>query len=214
MNRKKVLLLKIYPLFITDWAAQPPRTLGNAHTMAKRRKPYGHISGTTMIPTVTGFMRTFVLLFNRPVWASQEQLMNLGKNTFPYRLTSGMHVLLVFFFCVIVSFALTNNTYTRIFPGYPPADHEVGNFLTTKRTEDESYRRACCFIDALFQHTNYTLEMELDSQWGIEKVAREFRILMTAGQTMKEHNEFRRRFYQQVVRIAEEKLMAEDVCLL
>ncbi|KAF8236900.1 hypothetical protein L208DRAFT_594211 [Tricholoma matsutake] len=94
--------------------------------------------------------------------------------------------------------------------GYPPADHEVGNFLTTKRTEDESYRRACCFIDALFQHTNYTLETELDSQWGIEKVAREFRILMTAGQTMKEHNEFRRRFYQQVVRIAEEKLTAED----
>jgi hypothetical protein len=101
----------------------------------------------------------------------------------------------------------------RIFPGYPPADHEVRNFLTTKGTEDESYRRAYCFIYALFQHTDHTLK-EFDLQWGIEKVAHEFRIRMTAGQTMKEHNEFRRRFYQQVVRIAEEKLMAEDVCLL
>ena len=82
-----------------------------------------------------------------------------------------------------------------------------------KGTEVESYRRACCFIDALFQHTYHTLEMEFYSQWGIETVAREFRILMTAGQTMKERNEFRRRFYQQVVRIAE-RLMAEDVCLL
>jgi hypothetical protein len=43
-------------------------------------------------------MRTLVLLFNHPVWASQEQLMNLGKNTFPYRLTSGMHYLLVYLF--------------------------------------------------------------------------------------------------------------------
>ena len=102
----------------------------------------------------------------------------------------------------------------RIFPGYPPADHEVRNFLTAKCTEDESYRRACCFIDALFQHTDHTLESEFDSRWGIEKVAREFRIRMTAGQTMKEHNEFRRRFYQQVVRIAEEKLIAEHVCFL
>jgi hypothetical protein len=64
----------------------------------------------------------------------------------------------------------------------------------------------------LFQHTDHTLKTEFDSQWEIEKVAREFRIVMTEGQTMKEHNEFRRRFYQQVVRIAE-KLMAEDVCL-
>jgi hypothetical protein len=103
--------------------------------------------------------------------------------------------------------------YAPIFPGYPPANHEVQDFSTTKGTEDESYRRACCFIDALFQHTDHTLKTEFDSQWEIEKVAREFRIVMTAGQTMKEHNEFRRRFYPQVVRIAE-KLMAEDVFLL
>jgi hypothetical protein len=83
--------------------------------------------------------------------------------------------------------------------------------LTTKGTEGKSYRRVCCFIDALFQHINFALK-GFDSQWEIEKMAREFRISMTAGQTMKEHNEFRRQFYQQVVRIAE-KLMTEDVCL-
>ena len=40
------------PLFITDWAAQPPRFLGNVHTMAKRRKSYGYTSGTIMICSV------------------------------------------------------------------------------------------------------------------------------------------------------------------
>jgi hypothetical protein len=45
----------------------------------------------------------------------------------------------------------------------------------------------------------------------MEEVAREFRIRMTQGQTMKEHNEFRRKFYQRVVKIAEEKIKVEDV---
>jgi hypothetical protein len=94
----------------------------------------------------------------------------------------------------------------RIFPGYPPADHQVRNFLTRKCTEAEAYRRTSCFIDALFQHTHHTLESEFDSKWGIGKVTSEFRIRMTAGQTVKEPNEFRRGFYQQVVLIAEEKL--------
>jgi len=44
----------------------------------------------------------------------------------------------------------------------------------------------------------------------MEEVAREFRIRMTQGQTMKEHNEFRRQFYQEVVEIAK-KLVAEEV---
>ena len=183
--------------------------------MAERRKPYGDTSGTTMIPTATGFMCTFrfVLLFNRPVWATREQLMNLGKNTFPYRLPLGMHDLLVISSCVIISFAVTNNTCTRIFPGYPPADQEARDFLTTERTEDESYHWAYCFINALFQHINHTLNSVFDLGRGIEKVARKFRILMTAGQTLKQHNEFRRQFYQHVFRIADGKLMAQNVCL-
>jgi hypothetical protein len=100
----------------------------------------------------------------------------------------------------------------RIFLGYPPADHEVRNLLTNYGTEADSYRRACCFFDALFQHT-LTLEREFDSQWGIEEVAHEFRIRMTAGQTMKKHNGFRTRFYQQVVQTAEQKYWAKYVCL-
>ncbi len=103
--------------------------------MAERWKPYGHTSGNTIVPK--SLMRTFVPSFNRPVWASQEQSMNLGKNTFPYRLTSGMQNLLVFpFSCIIVGFTVTNNICC-IFPGYPPADHEVRDFLTMKGTEDE-----------------------------------------------------------------------------
>ncbi|KAM6495407.1 hypothetical protein JOM56_008113 [Amanita muscaria] len=94
--------------------------------------------------------------------------------------------------------------------GYPPADLEVLNFLTIERQEEPSYRRACCFIDALFEHTDHILQ-NFDSQWEIEKVACEFRIRMTEGQTMQEHNLFRRNFYQRVVEIAEEKIKVEDV---
>ncbi|KAF8323573.1 hypothetical protein F5887DRAFT_1208074 [Amanita rubescens] len=110
-------------------------------------------------------------------------------------------------------FSIPINLRDALSTGYPPADHEVRDFLTTKDTETRSYRRACCFVDALFQHTDYTLKMEFNSQWGIEEVAREFRIRMTAGQTMKVHNEFRREFYRQVIRIATETLRAGDVCL-
>lgn len=97
-----------------------------------------------------------------------------------------------------------------IFPGYPPADLEVLDFLTTGRNENDSYHRACCFIDALFEHTDHTLQA-FKSQWGIEEVVYEFRLRMTTGQTMQGHNEFRRQFYQQVVRTAEEKFKVKDI---
>lgn len=76
-------------------------------------------------------------------------------------------------------------------------------------TEAKSYRRASCFIDALFRHTAKIL-IDLNSQSGIEEIARNFRISMTEGQTMKEHNVFRRQFYQEVIQMAKEK----EVCLL
>ena len=80
-------------------------------------------------------------------------------------------------------------------------------------TKDESYRRACCFIDTLFLHTDELLKT-FDYQWGLEKVAQQFRIQMTAGQTMREHNKFREKFYGEVVRIAKAKFLAKEVCLL
>lgn len=80
-------------------------------------------------------------------------------------------------------------------------------------TEAQSYRRACYFIDALFYHTNEILKA-FNSQWRIEEVARQFRTCMTMGQKMNEHNEFRRVFYREVIRIAKEKFAAKEVCLL
>jgi hypothetical protein len=54
------------------------------------------------------------------------------------------------------------------------------------------------------------LGSEFNSEWEIEKVAREFRIRMMEGQTMNEHNMFRREIYRQVVRIARENVTAEE----
>ena len=51
----------------------------------------------------------------------------------------------------------------------------------------------------------------IDPYLDVSEVAEEFRRLMTAGQTMKEHNAFRREFYNTVVRDAEEKMNAPMV---
>jgi len=45
-------------------------------------------------------------------------------------------------------------------------------------------------------------------------MAVKFSSLMAIGQSMKGHNEFRTRFYDGVIRLAEEKLRAPKVCLL
>jgi hypothetical protein len=100
------------------------------------------------------------------------------------------------------------------FAGFPPADHAVRNFLTKKCSQAESYKRCYSFLAALFQHVERTLEGPLfDPHLDVSEVAEEFRKLMTLGQTMKEHNEFRREFYDKVVRIAEEKINAPMVWL-
>jgi hypothetical protein len=99
--------------------------------------------------------------------------------------------------------------------GYPPPDHAVRDFLTKKVSESESHLRACCFIEALFDHTLVTLRgNHFEADWEIRQVAVKFRSLMTIGQSMKGHNEFRTRFYDEVIRLAEEKLRAPKVCLL
>ena len=85
--------------------------------------------------------------------------------------------------------------------------------MTNNKTKNESHQRACFFIEALFRYTDELLK-KFDSQWGIEKVAQEFRIRMTAGQTTTKHNEFRCKFYEEVIRIAEEKLADKAVCLV
>lgn len=122
--------------------------------------------------------------------------------------------LLVTSFWTVVGFAVTSYACMCIFPGYPPADHVVRDFLTKGGTQAESYHRACCFIDALFQHTAQILRSQFEPESGLNELALEFRRLMTAGQKMKEHNEFRRQFYDRVVLIAQEKLVAQRVCFI
>ena len=156
-------------------------------------------------------MPTILVSFNRPEWASQERLTNLGNDNFAYRLTSGAQTLLARFSHTVVGFAVTNYAYTSIFPGYPPPDHAVRDFLTKNGLKDESYHRASCFIDALFRHTDQILRDRFNSQCGIDEVALQFRELMTVGQKMKEHNEFRRKFYDEVVQMAERSAV-ENVC--
>ena len=56
-------------------------------------------------------------------------------------------------------------------------------------------------MDALFHHTAEILK-DFDPS---EEIASHFRTLMTEGQTMEEHNIFRKEFYLEVIRMAEEK---------
>lgn len=98
------------------------------------------------------------------------------------------------------------------FAGYPPADHAVRDFLTKKCTQAESYHRCYSFLAALFNHMEHILKgPHFDPHLDISEVAEEFRKLMTTGQTMKEHNVFRREFYDNVIRIAEEQINAPVV---
>lgn len=108
-----------------------------------------------------------------------------------------------------VGFAVTDHAYISIFLGYPPADHVVRDFLKKNGSQSDSYHRSYCFIAALFQHTNWLLRDRFKAQCGMDEVALRFRELMTVGQKMKEHNEFRRNFYNRVVQMAE-KLMQNE----
>jgi hypothetical protein len=158
-------------------------------------------------------MPTILASFNHPAWASQGRLMNLGNDNFAYRLTSGVQNLLARFSHSIVGFSVTNHVYNFIFPGYPPPDHAVRDFLTKNGSKEESYHRASCFIDALFQHTDQTLRDLFHPQYRIDEVAPRFREYMTMGQKVKEHNAFRRNFYDRVVQMAE-TFVAQSVSLL
>ena len=76
----------------------------------------------------------------------------------------------------------------------------------------ESYKRCYSFLAALFQHVERIVEGPLfDPHLDVSEVAEEFRRFMTAGQSMKEHNAFRREFYDTVIRNAEEQMNAPMV---
>jgi hypothetical protein len=68
-------------------------------------------------------------------------------------------------------------------------------------------------MEALFEHTLDTLQgPDFGFHWSLRQVSEEFRNLMTTGQSMQGHNKFRREFYDNVVRLAEDKLRARNVC--
>jgi hypothetical protein len=88
-------------------------------------------------------------------------------------------------------------------PGYPPADHEICDFLTADLSQNEVYNRTCAFLEALFKHTSETIEKEL-GEIDLEDLTSEFRGKMTEGQTYRSVNDFRKNFYHLVIQKAKE----------
>jgi hypothetical protein len=65
-----------------------------------------------------------------------------------------------------------------LYLGYPPPDHAAREFLTKKVLQSESYHHACCFIEALFEHTLLTLRSNhFEADWDVCQVAAKFRSL-------------------------------------
>lgn len=95
--------------------------------------------------------------------------------------------------------------------GYPPADHEVRDFLAADKDQADVYDRACAFLEALFEHTATVLQDDsgfLDE----DELASQFRTKMTAGQTFRTTNAFRTNFYREVIQNAH-KILAAQVCM-
>jgi hypothetical protein len=88
--------------------------------------------------------------------------------------------------------------------GYPPADHSIRDYLITAGSKDIAYDRACALLEALFKHTTDTLRSPDHYSLEYVEFAREFRSCMTDGQKMTGHNQFRERFYTQVIDKAKE----------
>jgi hypothetical protein len=74
----------------------------------------------------------------------------------------------------------------------------VREYLTRSASRDEAFVRSCAFLEALFYHVNIALA-DVESM----DPAKEFRLRMTTGQTIKAHNEFRRQFYSDVIGYAQ-----------
>jgi hypothetical protein len=104
----------------------------------------------------------------------------------------------------------------NIYLGYPPADHDVRNYLTAEDSSSVTvYLRCCAFLAALFCETALVLASDPDA---VEKpvdlppinlnasVAGQFRAYMTAGTTMNAHGTFRKEFYRRVVNRAEREV--------
>jgi len=109
--------------------------------------------------------------------------------------------------------------------GFPPADHSARVFLTSEFTkgDEEPLQRAQAFLIALF---NVTLRCLKSIDMHLSKFAEpppdpkklnidalKFRYLMTHGQSFYEPNEFRRKFFVEVVSDANKASVPKSVTL-
>lgn len=123
----------------------------------------------------------------------------------------GLNLIAVFDTCISL---IATNSACVLCPGYPPADHVVRDFLTQNGSETESYIRACCFIQALFEQTLQVVENpDFGDFHKVSEAVERFRILMTTGQTMKGHGLFRTEFYNKVIQKAKQYASLWKVCI-
>jgi hypothetical protein len=88
--------------------------------------------------------------------------------------------------------------------GYPPADHQVCDFLAINLPRADVYCRHCFFIEALFEQMAEVLADDL-ADIDSNELAFHFRTKMTEGQSYEGHNPFRANFYHDVVQRALQK---------
>jgi hypothetical protein len=95
---------------------------------------------------------------------------------------------------------------------YPPADHNVRDYLTGSKSRDEAYDHSCALFESLFTHTLKIL-LHFDNSLGYVELARAFRVAMTEGQKATGHNDFRRNFYLKVIQMAKELKVQRVRCI-
>lgn len=103
-------------------------------------------------------------------------------------------------------------------PGFPPSDNDVRDWFLSAKSKIEAFTRAGAFLYALFVILlNYLRQIDAkianiprpsDDNEIAESLAAKFRLLMTAGQSFSSCGEHRKRFYQEVM------LLADQVCPL
>ncbi|KAH8113152.1 hypothetical protein DFH11DRAFT_1728064 [Phellopilus nigrolimitatus] len=92
--------------------------------------------------------------------------------------------------------------------GFPPGDHQIREFLTREvETKSETLKLVDVFLASLFTVALNELKDLYDpDDIDYTDLARDFRLRMTDGQTMKQTNKFRKDFYDKVVNMADKNL--------
>ncbi|KAH9919507.1 uncharacterized protein B0H18DRAFT_937176 [Fomitopsis serialis] len=91
--------------------------------------------------------------------------------------------------------------------GYPPGDEVVLFFLSSGKTQKDTFRRCCAFLRALFDHAIAIIQGDYFKEAreaGLSALASMFRLTMSDGMTFARHGEFRRAFYSKVLTLAEQ----------